>query len=243
MVRKLFVIGSAAAIFVVGAYGLASLGRPTVMHFTAVAQEDPTPQNAQRGPEALDASSSSSKKDSLGTLDAHGFAAVHEITKRDLLILMTKYRPLSPDENANLDRGCPGFVCLYQGLGVTRWPELARGTVAYLTLQDALKRECSNGQQNFVFVKQGWWLAGHPPTTNPTTRQVSVDSVTRSKPGWYTFNYAVYFPSTATYAWMNHREYGFPANIVKPQKGYLSLSPPPLSEGGRTAQIYCSTCR
>jgi hypothetical protein len=39
------------------------------------------------------------------------------------------------------------------------------------------------------------------------------------------------FPSTATYAWINHRQYGFPANLVKPQKAYLSLSPPPLSEG------------
>ena len=156
---------------------------------------------------------------------------------------MTKSRPLSQDENANLDRGCLGFVCVYQGLGLTRWPELAPGTVAYLTLEDALKRQCPSGQENFIFVKQGWWLADRPPTRNPATHQVLVSSVTRMKPGWYTFNYAVYFPRTSTYAWINHREYGFPANLVKPQRAYLSLSPPPLNDTGRTAQIYCSTCR
>jgi hypothetical protein len=66
--------------------------------------------------------------------------------------------------------------------------------------------------------------------------------VTRAKPGWYTFNYAVYFPATKTYVWINHREYGFPANLLWPMKAYLSVSPPPLDEN-RPAQLYCSTCR
>jgi hypothetical protein len=44
---------------------------------------------------------------------------------------------------------------------------------------------------------------------------------------------------TATYAWMNHSDYGFPANLIK----YLSPFPPPLDENARPAQIYCSTCR
>ena len=156
---------------------------------------------------------------------------------------MTKFRSLSQDENANLDRGCPGFVCVYQGLGLTRWPESARGTVTYLTQQDALGRRCPNGQENFVFLKQGCWLADKPPTPNPTTGEVPIDSVTRSKPGLYTFNYAVYFPSTATYAWLNHRDFGFPVNRIRPQKAFLSPFPPPLDADTRPAQIYCSTCR
>jgi hypothetical protein len=197
----------------------------------------------ERKSAASNASAGQPKIKSLPALDAHGFRGIREITKRELVMLMTKSRPLSRDENANLDRGCLGLVCLYQGLDMTRWPELARGTVGYLTLEDALKRQCSNTQENFLFVKQGWWMAGKPPTPNPTTHQVSVNSVTRIKPGWYTFNYAIYFPSTATYAWINHRDYGFPVNLVKPQKAYLSLLPPPLSNGDRTAQIYCSTCR
>lgn len=39
-----------------------------------------------------------------------------------------------------------------------------------------------------------------------------------------------------------NREYGFPITLVRPQKAYLSLSPPPLDDG-RTAQVYYSTCR
>lgn len=128
-------------------------------------------------------------------------------------------------------------MCLYQGLGITKWPELARGTVAYLTLEAALKRLCSNGRENVVFVKQGWSLAGSPPTPNSTTGQISADSVTRMKREWYTFNYAVYFPGTATYAWTTHRECGFSVSLIKPQKAYLSLSPRPLNdENRRTAQ-------
>ena len=120
------------------------------------------------------------------------------------------------------------------GLGLRRWPELARGTVAYLSRENAVNRRCPGGQENFVFLKQGWWLEGSRPIRNPATGEVPVDSVTRMKPGFYTFNYAVYFSSTATYAWMNHRDYGFPLNWIKPQKAYLSRFPPPL-EDTRTA--------
>ena len=112
----------------------------------------------------------------------------------------------------------------------------------YLSRADALNRRCPDGQENFIFVKQGCWLADGPPTPNPITGQVSVNSVTRTKPGLYSFGYAVYFPSTATYAWMNHSDYGFPANLIKPQKAYLSPFPPPLDDP-RPAQIYCSTCK
>jgi hypothetical protein len=179
---------------------------------------------------------------SLPSLDAHGFAGVQEITRPELVRLMSKFRALSPEETGQLDRGCLGLVCLYQGIGLKRWPELARGTVAHLDLADALKRRCPEGQENFVFVKQGWWLGGAAPAPIPRTDPISVESVTRIRPGGFTFNYAAYFPSTATYAWINHRDYGFPLNLVKPQKAYLSLSPPPLDDA-RTAQIFCSTCR
>jgi hypothetical protein len=180
---------------------------------------------------------------SLPRLDAHGFNGIREITRAELVELMAKFRPLSLEENANLNRGCPGFVCVYQGLGLKRWPELAPGTVAYLSRRDALNRRCPNDQENFVFLKQGCWSAGKPPVPNTKTGEVPVDSITRSKPGLYTFNYAVYFPSTATYAWLNHRDYGFPFNRIRPQKAYLSPFPPPLNDDTRPAQIYCSTCR
>jgi hypothetical protein len=106
---------------------------------------------------------------SLPALDAHGFDGVQEINRTELVKLTSKFRLLSPDEEANLDRGCPGFACLYQGLGITRWPESARGTLAHLNLGDALKRHCLDDQENFVFLKQGWWLGGSPPSPDPIT--------------------------------------------------------------------------
>jgi hypothetical protein len=180
--------------------------------------------------------------ESLPPLDASGVGGVREITKSELLTLMSKSRPLSQSEKAQVDRGCPGLTCLYQGLGLTRWPELARGTRAYVRLEDALSRSCPENRENFVFVKQAWWTSGKPPVPNPKTGEVPLSSVTRAKPGWYTFNYAVYFPATKTYGWINHREYGFPANLLWPMKAYLSVSPPPLDEN-RPAQLYRSTCR
>jgi hypothetical protein len=180
--------------------------------------------------------------ESLRPLDASGVIGVREITKSELLTLLSKNHPLSQSEKAQVDRGCPGLTCLYQGLGLTRWPELARGTRAYLRLEDALSRSCPEDREKFVFIKQAWWTSGKPPTPDPTTGEVPLSSVTRAKPGWYTFNYAVYFPSTKTYAWINHREYGFPANLIWPMKAYLSVSPPPLDEN-RPAQLYCSSCR
>jgi len=178
----------------------------------------------------------------LPTLDAHGEVGVREIARAELLTLMSKNRPLSRTEKAQVDRGCPGLTCLYQGLGLTRWPESARGTRAYLRLEDALSRGCAEDRENFVFVKQAWWTSAKPPIPNSKTGEVPLSSVTRAKPGWYTFNYAVYFPATKTYAWINHREYGFPADLIWPMKAYLSLSPPPLDDN-RPAHLYCSTCR
>ena len=178
----------------------------------------------------------------LPPLDARGLSGVKEISKRELVALMTATRPLSREELANLNRGCPGFVCIYQGLNLTRWPEAAPGTRAYLRREDALARRCSETEENFVFLKQAWWEGGKPPNPDAITGQVPLSSITRAKPGWYTFNYAIYFPQTVTYAWIDHREYGFPLNLFKPEKAYISLSPPPLDDN-RPAQVYCSTCR
>jgi hypothetical protein len=140
--------------------------------------------------------------ESLPPLDARGVVGVREIMKSELLTLMSKTRPLSQSEKAQVDRGCPGLTCLYQGLHLTRWPELAPGTRAYLQLGNALSRRCLEGEQNFIFVKQAWWTSGRPPAPNPNSGEVPLSSVTRAKPGWYTFNYAVYFPATKTYAWI-----------------------------------------
>lgn len=158
---------------------------------------------------ARDVSQISGTQDPLPALDASGHDGIDEISKTELVRRMTKSRPLSPNESANLNRGCPGLTCLYQGLGLRKWPEFARGTVAYLSRENAVQRSCPKGQGNFVFIKQGWWLGGKAPKPDPATNEVSLDSVTRIKPGFYTFNYAVYFPSTGTYAWMNHRDTGF----------------------------------
>ena len=178
----------------------------------------------------------------LPSLDAQGYVGVQEFTRAEFVALMSKERPLSRNEQANLDRGCTGLASLYQRRGVKRWPESAPGTRAYLRLEDALRRKCPGNQENFVFLKQAWWVDGKPQKPDLETGEVPLSSITHQKVGWYTFNYAVYFPTSGTYAWINHRDYGFPINLFKPQKAYLSLSPPPLDDG-RTGEVYCSTCR
>jgi hypothetical protein len=239
MVRKLILLSGAAVVLCAGAYGLA---RWRNLHQTEI-EESARSGYVQREWDVRGSSRGDRNIDALPPLDARAVDGVWEITKPELVKLMTKSKPLSGGENANLDRGCPGFVCVYQGLGLKRWPEAARGTVAYLRRADALKRRCPVGQENFIFVKQGCWLTDKSPTPDSMTGEVPINSVTRSKPGFYTFNYAVYFPSTETYAWINHRDYGFPVNRIRPQKAYLSRFPPPLNENTRPAQIYCSTCR
>jgi hypothetical protein len=236
MMTKHLLFGIVTIVSSAGAYELARGQKLIAMSETQPAGEHAVPQNIP------DSGRRPADMDSLPALDAHGFNGVKEIGKAELVQLLSKSRPLSQDEKANLDRGCLGLTCVYQGLGLRRWPELAPGTVAYLIRQNALNRRCPNGQKNFIFLKQGWWLGGHAPRPDRTTGEVSVESVTRMKPGFYTFNYAVYFPATETYAWMNHRDYGFPVNWIRPQKAYLSASPPPLDDN-RPAQIYCSTCR
>lgn len=178
----------------------------------------------------------------LPPLDARGVEGVQEISRSELIALLSKSRPLRPEEEANVERGCVGLTSLYQRRGVRKWPETAPGTRAYLRLEDALRRNCPDGQENFVFLKQAWWVGPAAPTPDRATGEVPLSSITHQKVGSYTFNYAVFFPGTGTYAWIDHRDYGFPINLVRPQHAFLSLSPPPLTDG-RTAQVFCSTCR
>src|SRR5690349_16819122 len=79
--------------------------------------------------------------DSFPPIDAH-VVGIRGISKSELLALIEKDRPLSPNDKAQIDRGCLGLTCLYQGLRLTRWPESASGTRAYLRLDDALNRRC-----------------------------------------------------------------------------------------------------
>src|SRR6266700_6283981 len=130
--RKLILVSVPVALCL-GAYGLA--WRPLVMREADLKKEHDVGQHSERGLDVGDASRDRAKVDySLPALDAHGCKGIREIARPELVKLMTKFRPLSQDENANLHRGCPGFACVYQGLGLTRWPELARRTVAYLSL-------------------------------------------------------------------------------------------------------------
>ena len=239
MLRKLILVSLVGLVLCLGAYELARWRQSIVSQETHVAEEH----GVARSSDVRESGRGHTKRDLLPTLDANGFTGIREITRPELVKLMTANRPLSLDENANLNRGCPGLACVYQGLGLRRWPESARGTVAYLRREHAVNRRCPNDQENFIFLKQGCWLGDNPPIPDPITGEVSLESVVRVKPGLYTFNYAVYFPSTATYAWMNHRDFGFPLNRIRPQKAYLSALPPPLDNETRPAQIYCSTCR
>lgn len=232
-VKKIILVIIAAVVLLPGAYELAHGGKLAGRAETQPKHERALVRNSWPGRANMYA---------LPALDARGFQGVQEIGRAELVELMSELRPLSQDESTNLNRGCLGLTCVYQGLGLRRWPELAPNTVAYLTREKAVSRRCRDGQKNFIFLKQGWWLGGQAPIPHRATGEVPVDSVTRMKPGFHTFNYAVYFPSTETYAWMNHRDYGFPLNLIDPQKAYLSSFPPPLDRN-RPAQIYCSTCK
>jgi hypothetical protein len=95
----------------------------------------------------------------LPPLNARDIVGVREITKSELLTLMSKRRSLSQTEKAQVDRGCPGLACLYQGSGLTRWPESAPGTRAYLRLEDALSRRCPERRENFVSLSKRGGLA------------------------------------------------------------------------------------
>ena len=77
---------------------------------------------------------------------------------------------------------------------------------------------------------------------NQKTGEVPLSSVTRAKPGWYTFNYAVYIRRQKPAHGSTTGSTDFLANRFWPMKAYLSVSPPPPGEN-RPAQLYCSSCR
>src|ERR1700746_1986512 len=124
--KKIFFIVAAAAMLGVGAYEL-FCGRLSNDPADITAEGHPAPPlTIGSGPQTK----TSADTGPLPALDAHGFNGIREISRPELVKQMSTVRSLSPEENANLDRGCPGFVCVYQGLGLKRWPELARDTAA-----------------------------------------------------------------------------------------------------------------
>ena len=118
--RKLTLIGVAAILFL-GSFCVARW-RKLIIHERDFKHGHGVHQQTRRGRDVGDASRAPGRIDSLPALDAHCYNDVQEIGRPELVNLMTKFRPLSPDENANLNRGCPGFACVYQGLGLTDGP-------------------------------------------------------------------------------------------------------------------------
>ena len=82
--------------------------------------KDECPLIGERGSAVLDSRPRHAEMDSLPTLDAHGVDGIREIARPERVKLITKFRLLSQAESANLDRGCLGLKCVYQGLGLTR---------------------------------------------------------------------------------------------------------------------------
>jgi hypothetical protein len=109
---KKLVLISVPIVLCLGAYGLAHW-RQLVMTETDLRKEREVAENNEQGWDVGKAPRDAAQVDSLPALDAHGFNGIQEIGKPKLVKLMTKFRPLSRDENANLNRGCPGLTCVY----------------------------------------------------------------------------------------------------------------------------------
>ena len=164
----------------------------------------------------------------LVPLDSGG--SRQDISRAELEQQMSPSGPISPSVSSDLNRGCIGLACAYQGLG-QQFPENAPGTQCYLTETEARARTCSSCDKNFVFAKQGQWSSGTP--TPDKTGQVPTTSVS-SAGGNY--NYVTSFPSTGSYAWMNNGVYpGAP-----PQRGRIAPFYPNDPHYPQT--IWCSTC-
>ncbi len=165
----------------------------------------------------------------LVPLDSGG--SRQEISRAELEKRMSPSGPLPPAVSHELDRGCIGLACVYQGAGQA-FPENAPGTQCYLTEAEANKRTCGSCDKNFVFAKQGQWSSG-PPIPDPKTGQIPTTSVS-SADGRY--NYVTSFPSTASYAWMNNGVYpGAPT-----QSGRIAPNYP--NDVNYPHTIWCSTC-
>jgi hypothetical protein len=87
------------------------------------------------------------------------------------------------------------------------------------------------------FAKQGDWNPAmwgpDGPNPEPRSGRIPNDSIWGGTSGGH-FNYVVYFPSTRSYAWMDHW-------IGQgPQTAYVQDIPPELPAYPHT--IWCSTC-
>jgi len=147
---------------------------------------------------------------------------------------------LPDDVKRELDRGCIGLTACYMGkIGpggdFPDLPEDAPNTFCYLEENLAKARRCGRCCRNLVFAKEGTWdprLWGPSgPNPEPRTRRIPNNSIWGGPRDEY-FNYIIWFPSTRTYAWMDH-------TIKKgPQTAFLRRS---VSRHYRNI-MWCSTC-
>lgn len=154
-----------------------------------------------------------------------------DIPRAELERLMTPRggRGLPDDVKKNLDRGCIGMCSAYQGSG-EKFPENAPGTFCYLDENLAKARKCPKCCRNFVFAVQGEWNPASTSNPDPKSGRIANDAISHAGP----YNYIVWFPSTRSYAWMNHEIGG-----KRPQMGTISILP--SDEYSNT--IWCSTCK
>ena len=166
----------------------------------------------------------------LSPLARHGQRRL-EIPREELERKMTPPGGTLPQSIKELlDKGCNGMCRAYQG-GDNDLPELYPGTNCYNTIQNAQKRKCPCGTRNFIFGKQGYWKDGVAPPVDSNTGMVPRDAISNRDEH---FNYVVYFPSTRSYAWIDH------AKKHGPQTAFIQDRPPTSSRYPNT--IWCSTC-
>ena len=135
---------------------------------------------------------------------------------------------LTGTERDLINLGCVGLCRVRQALpGMQEYPDKAPGVGCYLTLAQALNKQCEKGWRLFVFAKQGYWKNGTPATSSPVPPE-NVEAP---------YNYATYFPTDdGTWEYMNcnvedAKKHGGQKVVVS---GELPTTKP--------ATIYCSHC-
>jgi RHS repeat-associated protein len=144
-------------------------------------------------------------------------------------------RGLPDDVKRDLDLGCIGLCSAYAGSGDVP-PEYAEGTNCYLEESLAKSRKCPKCCRNFVFAKQGFLDERYQGTTivpERGTGRIPNDLI--SSAGGH-FNYVVWFPSTQSYAWMDH------TIRQGPQTAFIRRSMI-LNDTRYPKTIYCSICK
>ncbi len=107
----------------------------------------------------------------------------------------------------DLDDGCIGLCRLYQHCQADQ-PEYAPGTECYAKPEQAVARQCAEGEENFVFAKQGYYSAHYltPPDPDPVTGRMPNDAISDlvliNGELVYHWNYVIYFPPNS-YVWMD----------------------------------------